>query len=142
VRAHQVLEGDLVDADRRGKHAGADVGHVEQLEQALHRAVLAERAVQHGPDDVAAQQATARLERDRPALVRPAAVAGETQVDHLVARLGQAGAHRGRRVQRHVVLARAAAGQDRDPHQGVGVVGVGAGVVVVGVGVVVGGGAV
>ena len=39
---------------------GADVGHVEQLEQALDGAVLAERAVQHREDGVGAEQAAAR----------------------------------------------------------------------------------
>ena len=38
----------------------ADVGHVEQLEQALHRAVLAERAVQHREHDVGAEQPARR----------------------------------------------------------------------------------
>ena len=33
-------------------HARADVGHAGELEQPLHRAVLAERPVQHGEDDV------------------------------------------------------------------------------------------
>ena len=42
----------LVHADRRREHAGADVRHVGQLEQPLHRAVLAVRAVQHGKHDV------------------------------------------------------------------------------------------
>ena len=37
----------LVHADRGRQHAGADVRHVRELEQALHGAVLAVRAVQH-----------------------------------------------------------------------------------------------
>ena len=41
-----LFEDDLVHAQRRGEHARADVGHVEQLQQALQRPVLAERAVQ------------------------------------------------------------------------------------------------
>ena len=42
----------LVHADRGGEHAGADVADVGELEQALDRAVLAERAVQDREDDV------------------------------------------------------------------------------------------
>ena len=42
----------LVHADRRRQHARADVRHVRQLEQSLHRAVLAVRAVQNREDDV------------------------------------------------------------------------------------------
>ena len=50
---HQLLEHDLVHAQRRGQHAGADVGHVEALEQALDGPVLAERTVEHREHDVA-----------------------------------------------------------------------------------------
>ena len=57
-----LLEDDLVHAQRRREHARADVGHVEQLEQALHGPVLAERAVQHREGDVGAEQAAAGLE--------------------------------------------------------------------------------
>ncbi len=39
---------------------GADIGHIERLEQPLHRAVLAERAVQRREHDVRAEQALAR----------------------------------------------------------------------------------
>ena len=42
----------LVHADRGREHARADVAHVGELEEALHRAVLAERAVQDGEDDI------------------------------------------------------------------------------------------
>ena len=45
----------LVHADGRRQHAGADVRHVRELEQALDRAVFAVRAVQHGKDDVEAE---------------------------------------------------------------------------------------
>jgi len=51
----------LVHADRRGQHAAADVGQVGELEQALHRAVLAVGAVQHRKDDVEAQPRHERL---------------------------------------------------------------------------------
>ena len=51
AREHQ-LHHVLVHADRGREHPGADVPHVGQLEQALQRAVLAERAVQQREDDV------------------------------------------------------------------------------------------
>ena len=62
---HQVLEQDLVHADRAGGYSASDVRDVQQLEQALHRAVLAERAVQNGERDVAAEQSGAGSQRDR-----------------------------------------------------------------------------
>ena len=65
---HQLLEEDLVHAQRRGEHAGADVRHVEAFEQALHGAVLAERSVQHGEHDVGA---VASRGRAASATVRP-----------------------------------------------------------------------
>ena len=52
VVAQHRLEEVLVHAERRAEHAGADVGHARELEQPLHRAVLAERPVQHREDDV------------------------------------------------------------------------------------------
>ena len=62
VVAQHRLEDVLVHAERRGEHAGADVGHAGELEQALHRPVLAERPVEHGEDDVdvAERRATSR----------------------------------------------------------------------------------
>ena len=50
--AHDLLEDVLVHAERRREDAWADVRHACELEQALHRAVLAERPVQDGQDDV------------------------------------------------------------------------------------------
>ena len=52
VVAQHRLEEVLVHAERRAEHARADVGHACELEQALHRPVLAERPVQHREDDV------------------------------------------------------------------------------------------
>ena len=52
VVAHDRLEQVLVHAQRRGGDAGADVGHAGQLEQPLHGAVLAERAMEDGEDHV------------------------------------------------------------------------------------------
>ena len=70
-----LFEDDLVHAQRRGEHARADVGHVEQLQQALQRPVLAERAVQHREDDVGAEQSAARAQRQLRALEEPVAAA-------------------------------------------------------------------
>ena len=50
--AEHRLEEILVHAERGRRDAGADVGHRGELEQALHRAVLAERAVQDRQHDV------------------------------------------------------------------------------------------
>ena len=56
------------------------------------------------------------------AIAGPASIALEQDTDHLVARRPQAVGHRGARVERDLVLARTAAAEHRDPHQGVGVV--------------------
>src|SRR4029077_14888706 len=50
--AHHLLEQVLVHREGRAGDAGADVGDIRELEQALHGAVLAERAVQDRQDDV------------------------------------------------------------------------------------------
>ena len=50
--AENRLEEVLVHAQRRRGDARADVGHAGELEEALHRAVLAERAVQDRQHDV------------------------------------------------------------------------------------------
>ncbi len=42
----------LVHADRAGQNAAAHVGDAGQLQQALHGAVLAPQAVEHGDDHV------------------------------------------------------------------------------------------
>ena len=52
VVAEDRLEDVLVHAERRGEHACADVRDAGELEQALHRPVLAERPVQDREDDV------------------------------------------------------------------------------------------
>ena len=56
VRRHQLLEDRLVHRHGGGHHAGAHVRDVEQLEEALHGAVLAEGAVQDGECHVGAEQ--------------------------------------------------------------------------------------
>ena len=58
-----LFEDDLVHAQRGREHARADVGHVEQLQQALERAVLAERAVQDREHGVGAEQPAAGPQR-------------------------------------------------------------------------------
>ena len=50
--AQHRLEQVLVHAQRRRSDTGADVRHSRELEEALHRAVLAERPVQDRQDDV------------------------------------------------------------------------------------------
>ena len=72
---HHLLEHDLVHAQRRRQHARADVRHVEQLEQPLDRAVLAERAVQDREHGVGVEQPAAGRQRQRLAVVHPAPVA-------------------------------------------------------------------
>ena len=116
-RGQHVLEHDLVHAQRRGEHARADVRDVEQLEQALHRAVLAERPVQDGERGVGAEQPAAGREREREAVgPAPAALALEQHRDHLVAGRGDAADRRLGRGERDLVLGRAPAVEDRDPH--------------------------
>src|SRR3954447_8512313 len=111
-----LLEDHLVHAQRGGEHARAHVRHVEQLQQPLHRAVLAERAVQRWEDRLGAEQAAARGQRQRLALVHPRAGALDRHRQHLVPGGGDRLAHERGRGQRDVVLGRAPAREDRDPH--------------------------
>jgi len=59
------LHDRLVHADGRPQHAGPDVGHVGELEQALHGAVLAVGAVEHRKHHVHARalQCGRRIDR-------------------------------------------------------------------------------
>ena len=136
--AQDGLEQVLVHAERRGRHARADVGHVRELEQPLHGPVLAERPVQHGKDDVDAAErlgdargrhgqrlggrASVPLQlgpRARAEL--PAPVAADLDRHRLVARRVERLDHRARRSERDLVLARAATHDDGDAeprHQG------------------------
>jgi hypothetical protein len=50
--AHHRLEKIFVHAERGGRDAGADIGHVGELEEALDGTVLAKGAVEDGKDDV------------------------------------------------------------------------------------------
>ena len=134
--AHDLLEQVLVHRERRGRDAGADVGNVRELEQALHRAVLAERAVQERQNDVHGAE---RLERpglgrngqclrrtrlgawhqdvsriDAPA-ESPAPVAADRDLGDLVPLRIEGRGDRARRRQGDLVLARAAAGEDGHP---------------------------
>ena len=61
ARREHELHQRLVHADCRREHAGADVGHVRELEQSLNRAVLAVRSVQNREDDVEVQSGDDRL---------------------------------------------------------------------------------
>ena len=99
----------LVHGDGRRHHARADIRQVRQLEQALHRAVLAEGPVQHGEDDVDFRL-RARLGQDR--LGQPLALLIDKVFDPLVFR-GIQRVHDGaRRTHRHLMLAAAAAIDD------------------------------
>ena len=55
ARGERQLHERLVHAHRRCQDTGADIRDVGELEQPLNRAVLAERAMQHGKDDVEAK---------------------------------------------------------------------------------------
>ena len=69
--AHDLLEQVLVHRERGRRDAGADVGDVGELQQPLHRPVLAERAVQDGKDDVhLAERRRRRARRDGKGLRR------------------------------------------------------------------------
>ncbi len=70
---------------RRREHAGADVGDVDALEQALEGPVLAERAVQRREHDVDALDAAAGRKRHLPAGLAPDAVASDLDPANLVA---------------------------------------------------------
>ena len=131
---HHLLEEVLVHRECGGRDAGADVGHARELEQPLHRAVLAERPVEDR--QARRRRRRARQERCRPsgsaasprafpgswtpgvsrgALSElPAAVAPDRHGHRLVALRVERLEHRARRRERDVVLARPAAGEDRD----------------------------
>ena len=71
-RREQTLLHVLVHPHGRAEHPRAHVGHARELEQTLHRAVLAVRTVQHGEHDVDRRRAepSARDEVRDPALGR------------------------------------------------------------------------
>ena len=129
VRADQDLAGDvdagipqgglaalLVHRQRGTEHAGANVRHVEHLEQALHRAVFAEGAVQHGEHHVAAERtALAGRDGDDGAVgCRPDAIARDRDAHDLEARGIESCGNALRRAERHVVLRGAAAAEHGD----------------------------
>ena len=116
VRGHQILEQRLVHRQRRRQHARTHVGDVEQVEQALNGAVLAEGPVQGREDRVGVEQPARRGQRESLPVVRPAPIAVDPDVDRLVPAFGQTGPHRLRRGQGYVVLAGTAAREDGDPH--------------------------
>ena len=69
--AEHRLEEILVHAERGRRNAGADVGNGRELEQALHRAVLSERAVQDREDDVDRPERRRGVRSSAPAGCRP-----------------------------------------------------------------------
>ncbi len=117
---HHRLEQQLVHAQRRSQHPGADIGDIEALEQPLDGPVLAKGPVQDREDDVHPGDAAARLERQRIALQAPHAVASDLDLDRLVAGRFEAAAHRSRRSERDLVLGGAAATEHRYPQARVG----------------------
>ena len=118
-------------------HAGADVGHARQLEQALDGAVLAEGAVQDGEVDVGPRdhlrvvearagrprrsgcgheedgRAARRRRRSAPSCSHQPPAWSIEHGQHVVPR-GEPLRHRGRRAHAHLVLAGAAAEEQRD----------------------------
>ena len=143
--AEHRLEEVLVHAERRRRDAGADVRHAGELEQALHRAVLAERAVQDraarrrpAPSVAAGASSRAthgqRLRRSsRDSSLSPGSPSSQRPSrpisidDGLVALGVERGDHRARRRERDLVLARAAAREHGDANacaHGIGVVSV------------------
>ena len=101
----------LIHADGGGHHARAHVGQVGQLQQALHRAVLAEGAVQDGEDHVDLGL-RARLGQD--GARAPLAVLVDEVLQNLVPG-GVDARHDGLgRADRNLVLAAAAAVNDGD----------------------------
>ena len=81
----QLLQRQLVDADRRGSHAATNVGDVEHLKQALNRAVLTERAVQNGKGDISVKQAVAGAKLKLVRSAEPAAFGVDLNLSQLVA---------------------------------------------------------
>ena len=141
--AHHLLEQVLVHRERGGRDAGADVGDVRELEQPLHRPVLAERAVQDRQDDVDGPE-----RRERPALGRnrqrlrwtpsrclaqdvaraqrsraPSGRRGRSRPRRRRTAPGRARQHRARGRERDVVLARAAAREQGDAEAAAGLKG-------------------
>ena len=128
--AEQPLHDVLVHPRRRGQHACPNVGDVGQLQEPLHGAVLAKRAVQYRENYLYARrgpgfsrqrhrrfgrQRTSRLRRQQAhglARRQPSALAGDGQRDDVVLLFVERLDDRGGRADRHLVLARAPAEQD------------------------------
>src|SRR5262249_33714079 len=120
---------------RGPEHARADVGLAGELEQALHRPVLPERSVEDGDNDVDLRECcddAVRRGRNRQVFgrrsgfalqfgarrssrERPGAVAADLDGHRVVAGRVERIDDRAGRGQRDLVLARPAAGDDRDP---------------------------
>ncbi len=112
-RSHQLLEQHLVHAQRRRRHPGPDICHIERLEHPLHGAVLPERTVQRPEHDVHAEQPRSRAHAQPLALVTPRAVALDLHPQHLVPSPLQTLSHGASGGQRHIVLGRASSGEHR-----------------------------
>jgi hypothetical protein len=104
VLDQQVLGEDLVHRPDAGRDSGAGVGETEDLEQLLHRPVLAVAAVH-------------RDERHVGALLPqpPDQVPASVDRDHVVAEPLERVLDAGAGAQRDLALERAAAGEDGDP---------------------------
>ena len=94
---HQVLEHDLVHAQRTRKHTRPDIWHVEALKQALQRPVLPERPVQHREDDVDTVEPGPELQRHGLPILTPAAVTTHLDPADLMPGCGQTVGDRRRR---------------------------------------------
>ncbi len=116
-RTHQGLEAHLVHAQRRRRDAAADVGHIQALEQPLHRPVLAVGAVQRREDDIGVEQPARRGQRQLAAVEQPAAFTVDLDGHCVVAPGAQAFTHRGGGGERDLMLGGASAAEHRDAHQ-------------------------
>ena len=108
------LHHDLVHADRGAEHARADVRQAGELEQALHRAVFAVRAVQQREHDVDAERRTPTSTR------HDSGAPGSLGSSHRLALDGERGGQRRRARLEHARRAspassHATVGRDRRP---------------------------
>ena len=112
------LQRQLVHADRRGEHVGADVGEVEPLQQPLDRCrPRRRRRAAPGRPTSAPSRPPPGTSSTPAAAADPAPSRPIRTSTHLVPGLPQPAQHRGARAQRDVVLGGAPAGEDRDPHR-------------------------
>ena len=115
---HQILEGDLVHAQRRGEHARPDVREVEALEQALHGSVLTIGSMQGGEHYVDPVQTTPQGDGQLGAIASPDPVAPHLDLNRNVAGLLEAGAHGLGRRQGDIVLGGTTAAEHGNAERG------------------------